>query len=356
MNHEERIELLSRVAITHARAARFSQAKEAIEQARLIAGNSGTAATLWIMLAEGVLLLFQDQSPSALARVRASVALGKSLAYSRFVALAAAWQAHMEFEGSHFKAMIDSIRVASEHMSSTNVEALSRISIVIANGYALCAQTKRAREWFARGHRAAVASGDQASIEALLFNRVTLALSALRVERCFHDLASESVNALRSELRSIWNWNALIKGSALFDHLRLVDARLHILEKEFLVAAQKLEDLRIAHPFAANHLSASFLELEICYCWYRASHSQVAIDGLLNRGLQLSFEALELDDQIVANWMLAFLAGHGDRLGSVEAYKQQLGTLRQTYEKEQTELVRELDSLTSEFSKSVLAT
>jgi hypothetical protein len=341
---DSRIELLSRIAISNARLKRFSESREAIAKARAVCGPDGRLGTLWIMLAEGVVGFFEEQSPHAMSRIQAAVVLGASMKYSRFVALGAAWKAHLECDAFKFSDMSKSLALAIDHLGETDLDAYTRIAIEIASGYAIAGRREKAKHWFTVGHRAASANGDRASIEALLYNKVALSIASMRVEGCSSSLSMELLGEVSRELRSLLNFNSLTGGFALMNHLQLVDARLRILLRDYREAKEKLQAIRGAKPFAENHFDPQYFALEVCFCSFHLGDSD-AVNQYLNSVSQSDFQSLDLDDRIVASWMLATLSEADARFGNASAHRKALADQAEQYKAMQDSLAQSLDSL-----------
>lgn len=331
--------LSAQIANVLIRHGRFSEAKTIIDDLRQSygAGQNGWV-TVWIMLAEGLLHFYSDLNPLALDRISRAQLLGAAMSYKRFVGVASAWKAHIEFENSRFSSMTQSLRDALSSAENSDHDAQTRLSMVLANSFAICGQHEAAQLWFKKAHAHAVSNGDQASIEALLYNRAAFRLAWLRAESCFRAVGDTELRDCHTDIESVKNLQRLTGISALDHHIYLWEARLLILERDYLTAIEKLQNIRKLGPFAQYNFSQSLIDLEIEFCAIQSSQS----DGLHYSTIPV-FTELDVDDQMIATWMLISIAHSSPALyGEVESIKTRFANLRALYERTRVELRRDL--------------
>jgi hypothetical protein len=167
------------------------------------------------MLAEALIHLFCDLSPLAYDRVGRTQLLGLAMGYSSIVAIASAWKAHIELERSDYFAMARSIGISREQASEVDLDSHSRIAIVLCNAYTILGEREKSQMWFLRGRDCALRNGDQASIEALLYNRAAFGVSTLRAQNCIAQVDPTEVANFRSEIKSATNLQDLTRIAAL---------------------------------------------------------------------------------------------------------------------------------------------
>jgi hypothetical protein len=332
---EQRAELGARIAGYLARAGEFAEAKVRIDALRQEFGHGESGrVTVWLMLAEGLLHLYQDLSPAALDRVNRAQALARAMRYSTMTALATAWKAHIEFETSKFDLMIRSLQLALSEVGTTEHDAQTRIAMVLSNSYMICGEVAAANRWFHEGRAHAVKNGDQASIEALLYNRAAFGLAWLRVAHCDEARSREELRVARMEIQSARNLQDLIGIQALSNHILLWEARLCVLEERFLEAIERLTTVRTKSPFARYNFSQSFIDLELAFCYARTNDSAAALDAL-RRVDRTSLDQLDADEQIVARWLMLELAEFGEgfaqELGHLVELRHEFTTLKMDY-------------------------
>jgi hypothetical protein len=243
------------------------------------------------------------------------------------VALASAWKAHIEFEMSNFAAMATSLRLVQQNVAPGEHEALARMAMVVSNSLMLCGEESESYKWFIKGREYALKDGDQASLEALLYNRATMALGWLRVHACSEEISPDRLQRIRSEVKSARNLQALTGIATMENHVSLMEARLLTMDGRYRDAIDKLQDVREKSPFAEHNFSKALIDLEICYCY--------AKDGKVDRALAAfvdvnnpDFTSLDTDEQIVALWMRGELCAIDARFGSFEADQLELSRLQ----------------------------
>jgi hypothetical protein len=303
-------ELAARLASYLARLGRFAEANNIVSATRAqVAFHETGSGALWIMLAEGIIAHFEFQSIEAIDRIIRAQTLALAFRELDVIASASAWRAHIEFERCEFDSMLRSLKIAISKVSDNDADANLRIAMIISNCLTLSGDGDLAKKWFTAAHSGAVKIGDQASLEAMLYNRAVLTLSRLRVMNCSAAIDQADLRDLRSDFNSASNLTFLIGGLALRNHLLLSSARLDMLEGRFAEAIPKLENAAGQAPFARNHFQANYLALECTFCKKQITdHDSVKRFFELNPNLQ--FDGLDIDEQLVANWMLLDLNGN----------------------------------------------
>lgn len=320
VDQSERAEISARIAGNLARLGRFDEARQIIAVIRQHFGRGQSGrVTVWLMLAEGLIYHYEDLSPTALDRVRGAQVLGLAMGYSTIIALASAWKAHIEFERSEFEAMAKSIELAIRHVGPEEHDAQTRVAIVLSNAFMICGDREQGQLWFKHGHTHAVQNGDQVSIDALLYNRAAFLLARLRALNCRNTLASEDLASARMEVASAKNLQHLLGVSALQGHVRLLDARLQLLESKYDSAISALQLARAAAPFAPHNFNQVFIELEICFGQMMLGQVETALAHLPISDLD-RFDGLDIDERMVGAWMLTKMAGIDSRVGEVGKY------------------------------------
>jgi tetratricopeptide (TPR) repeat protein len=328
---DQRAELSARIACNLARLGRFDRARQIIEELRREYGDGRNGrVTVWIMLAEGLIHLYGELSPLALDRITRAQVLGTAMRYPTLVALASAWKAHIEFETSKFDAMTSSLRTALSQADESNHDAHARIAIVLSNSFMICGDRAQAQRWFLRGREHALAIGDQASVEALLYNHAIFGFAWLRAASCISQIAPSEFVSLRSEMRSARNLQDLTGIVALKNHIYLWDARLLVVEEKFSEAIDIFQAVRHEEPFAAYNFSQSLVDLELSYCHLRLGNVSEAIS--LYKGIDQSFvEKLDVDEKLVVSWMLWRMSAIDSTFGAASSRHSQFVELSREY-------------------------
>lgn len=327
----ERAEVSAQIAGNLARMGRFDEARHMVGAVRQQFGQGQSGrVTVWLMLAEGLIHHYEDLSPTAMERVRGAQALGLAMGYSTIVALASAWKAHIEFERSDFEPMIASIELALKNVAPEEHDAQTRVAIVLSNAFMIAGEREQGQFWFKHGHQHAVKNGDQASIDALLYNRAAFLLARLRALSCKTTVSAGDIGSLRMEVASAKNLQSLIRVSALEGHVRLLDARLQMLESKFESAIVALQAIRGTAPFAPYNFDQKFIELEVCFGQMMLGQIDEALAHLPSLTLD-EFSGLDIDEQVLAAWMLGKMAKIDSRVGPARVFWSRFESLWSKY-------------------------
>ena len=344
----ERSELLARKSCALARIGRYDDARQIVDDLRSAYGDGRDGRiSVWIMLAEGLILWFSELSPAAADRIARAQFLSGAMKYSTMIALASAWKAHIEFETSKFESMIGSVGTAIDHAEMQNVDARARISVVLCSSFALCGDRTKAQFWFLQGRDYALKAGDQASIEALQFNRAVLLVAALRADSCIAELQVNDIRTVRLEFESARNLQALTHIETLDNHGRLSEARLLMLEKRYAEAIAALRAVRDRRPFANYHFNTSLLDLEVAFCTLKLRGVEDALNLFCDTDAS-TFTELDVDDQLAAAWMQHQMAIADKRFGFADDYHACFDKLAKTYEASRQALSVGLQSVNAE--------
>lgn len=325
-----RARLLSQQAGYLARVGEFDRAKDIVASLRRdFGGGQSGRATLWIMLTEGLLHHFEKMSPLAMDRLSRALVLGLAIRDAELTSLAAAWKAHIEFETSDFDAMVLSLRLALQNASEQNHAARTRIYMVLCDAAFLCGNRRLGQRWFLRSRDHALKDGDQASIEALLYNRAAFSMAWLRTQSCFGSVSAEDLSLARLEISSARNLQELTGVGALTHYVHICDARLLVLEGKYDVAIERLNALRSATPYGAYNFDQRFFDLEVAYCRFRCGESPMP--EFREGAFDFAFEHLDIDEQLVAAWMVCQMASADESTDTYRAAIQHLDAVSKTF-------------------------
>lgn len=340
-----RAEVIARIAAVHARSGNFDEARSAINtiKEQFGRGESGRV-TVWKMIAEGLVFHYENLSPAALERIGGALVLGRAMKYPAVIALAAAWKAHIEFERSHFVKMADSLSTALQFVGPNDHDTHTRIAMVLANAFMVCGDRAQMQSWFMRGRDHAVKNGDRVSVEALQYNKAAFATAWARVSSCVAPVSTEELSLLRGEVNSARNLQELARIAALSGHIRLIHARLLMLEAQYGLAIEALNEVRITEPFASHNFHQSYIDLELQYCAVRLGGSDCSMAYRSADVLQ-QFIGLDIDERIVASWMLAEIAEKAGLRDEQSHLKVELRELLAKHETDRRALQVSLESL-----------
>jgi hypothetical protein len=327
-----RAELVAQQAAYFARIGMFSDAQAKIAEVRAVFGDGRSGrVTALIMLAEGLLLHYEKLGPGALDRVSRAQLLGSAMKDRGIVGLTSAWRAYLEFEASRYDSAVLSLRLAIESSSDREHGTRARCAIVLSIAFSLCGDRLERQRWFMKGRDHALHEGDQASIDALLHNRAAFGLAWHRAQRCRRELDQAEILTVRSEIASARNLQKLTHIGAHASYIDLCDARLQVLEGQYQSAMDLLERTRTLGPFPGGHFNQDLVALEIAFCQLKLRD----IEGAVNTFATIqttSFNSLDIDDQLVASWMLHQLAIADSRLGSLSEAERELQIISSEYD------------------------
>lgn len=298
----KRGELLARRACYLARLGQFSESRGLIEQLRTAyASGSNPSVSIWIMLAEGLLRTFEELSTEGHDRVMRAQVLAVAIRDRTLVAWTSAWRAHLLSEHSDFGGMARALETAFGACADNEHEPIARASMVLANAYSTCGKRDHANGWYAAARHHALEVGDQATIDALIYNKAAFAMGWLRAEACFSPIDESDLAAIGDEITSARNYQNLIGIRAVSNFADLWRARLALLRGKYLDAIAGLNEARGKEPFAIYNFNQAMIDLELAYCHFRSGDLESATK--LAAGLQADLSGLHRDEQLVAGWL-----------------------------------------------------
>ncbi len=338
----DRGKLLARKSAYLARIGKFEDSKSIVCELRRDFGDSRSGnVTIWIMLTEGLIHYYENLGLEAHDRIARAQLLSKAIGDGELAATTSAWRAHIEFERSDFRAMAASIESAFKFMTSENYAAQTRVSMVLSDCHFLCGDRAGGQKWFLRSRDTALKEGDQASIEALLYNKAAFALAWLRAQCCFGPIAHDQLSLLRLELASARNLQDMAGINALAHVVHLCEARLLLLEEKYEEGILKLQAVRNAAPYGEYNFNQSLIDLEIEYCRHRLNP-----DGTRSSRPIWNFDALDIDEQMLAAWMISEIYSDSSEASESEEMARQLIEKKSSY----STTLYELRSILAAFS------
>ena len=333
-----RAALLSRKACYLARVGLFDQAQGIVAGLRRdYPQGSSPRASVWIMLAEGLIHTFRHLSGEGLDRIARAEVLAAAMRDRELTAWASAWLAHLQFERSEFTQMARLLDAAFANAGPDEHEALARASMVLANALAACGDFKRANEWYMACRYHAVEAGDEATLEAHLYNRAAFGISWLRAQVCLGFPDEGSVVAMRREIASAHNLQDLTGVQALTNMVVLWEARLSILQGDYERAVRLLPTTGSEGPFSETNFSPSIVGLERALCLARLGRVADAEREFLPAS-GANIDHLHEDEQMYAAWIRCELAQYGTTFDAKDAAEQRLASARRLFAEASTRL------------------
>lgn len=341
-----RAELLAKQAGYFARVGRFADARQTISEIRQVFGDGRSGrVTAFTMLAEGLVLQYEQLGSGAFDRIARAQLLGQAMKDREVTAISSAWRAHLEFERSDFEGSARSLRIALQSAAEDDHSARVRCAIVLFNAFALFGERSESQRWFLAGREHAVKDGDQASIDALLHSRATFGVARLRAQSCKGSLDDSAVRLARAEVSSARNLQQLTHVEAHATFIDLCDARLKIIEGDFQNAIDMLTSIRNAGPYPSGHFSQDLVELEVAYCRTKLQRATNPDESVIPIDCD-SFTSLDIDDRLAVAWMSLELAKLDSRYAATPAALEHFDRVAIEYE----EWLRSMQELFAEFS------
>lgn len=306
-----RAELRSRRALYLARVSRFGEAQGEIDSLRQDFGNGQSGrVTCLLMIAEGVKAHYESFAAVASDRLGRALFLGQAMRDNEVVAMAAAWKGFLDFEYSRFESMARSLMLSADSWSPEEHTSKTRVFLMLMVASLVLGRVEAAQRYFKVAHSHAIADGDQASIEALVFDKAAHSLSRQRVEWATGVVNPEWAARTKLDLESSKNLNRLVNIDTMVDHVHLALARTEWLIGEFSGAAIALERFVGSKSFPSSHLNDSALRTELAYCHLMSGdHSRAHSFATLIDLDEL--RALDPDERVVLTKMLLALDGAG---------------------------------------------
>lgn len=338
-------ELLARKAGYLSRLGSFDEAKSLIADLRSRFGDGRSPrVSIWIMLAEGLLHTFQEMSDEGADRIMRAHALASMTRDRQLIAATSAWRAFTQSERSEFKGMARSLDDAFANADSNDHEVLARLYMILGNARMSIGDRAVANELYMYSRHHALECGDQATIDALIYNKAAFALAWLRARMCFGESDKDQLRQLRLELVSAKTYQQLVGVSALSNFVYLWEARLFVLAEEFEAAVPALQAVRSMQPFARYNYDVSLIDLEIGYCRVQTNQLELAASEA-PAALEADLTALHDDDRLVAAWTRTRILQALPLLGDANAAEVSLQSVRKEFIAGCNELRNALDGM-----------
>lgn len=314
-----------------ARVGQFEKTRELVAQLRSdFPDGSSPRISIWVMLVEGLLHTFERLSPEGLDRMVRAQTLATALKDRELQAVSSAWLAHLLFERSEFVQMVSALQVALGSADDESFDALARVSMVFANTYASVGDRERATQWYMACRHYAVEAGDEATLEALLYNRAAFGVAWQRAEFCLGSGDRKPLEMLRRELASAHSFQDLTGAAALTNLVYLWEARLALLDDEFERAIDLLSGIRNVEPFSDESFHQSVIDLEVAYCSAKLGRVDDTLRFLTKRAA-FDVHALHEDEQLYAAWLEVGVARCGAEFGDQPSAETRLDQARVTF-------------------------
>ncbi len=303
-------ELLAKKAAYLARVGQVEQANMLIQSIRQTFndGRSGRV-TCFLLLAEGVLLHNAIQNNSALDKFSRAELLAQALRQPDLIGICSAWKGFIDFDLSRFGSMQRALLRINDLGLEDDHAVQSRLAATLMTAALLIGERDCAQRWFRFSHRHAVAEGDLACIDALLFNRAVFSVARQRVAWCFGNFDPDWAKTIRGELASARNLQHLVGITSLRDHVDLCVARLDLLERKATVAEGKVVGVNGLENFADKHINSTARTIDSAFASWLTG--DLGGQALYSRLCELSLDdlqPLDPDERLVALTMYSRMA------------------------------------------------
>jgi tetratricopeptide (TPR) repeat protein len=296
------------------------------------------------MLAEGLLHTFREMSDEGADRIMRANVLASATRDRALIAATSAWRAFAQSERSEFKGMARSLDTAFANSDSDDHEVLARLYMILANARMSVGDRAAAHDLYMYSRHHALECGDQATIDALMYNKAAFALAWLRARMCFGESNVEQLRQLRMELASAKTYQQMVGVAALSNFVYLWEARLLLMTEEFEAAIGALRAARSMQPFARYNYHVSLVDLEVGYCLLKLNRNDEAAQAV-REALDHDLDDLHDDDKLVAAWIRALLFEALPHLGQAERASEVLEKLRRDFDAGCLELRQAVEGL-----------
>jgi len=278
--------LIAEIGCYYARVGPASEAKLIVQDLRSEFGaGDSVEVTIWTMLLEGLVLYYEDFDPSARDRVARAHALSVGSQIPTLRALTSAWLACFDFNACAFVPMITNIRECLLFSTPTDIMAITRCALLLADISLYTGHFDFAASWYRTVRQLSATNGDQATLGAMIHNRVAFGSARLRLQHSFGEVDLALVRQIRMEAESCQSFDALIGTSRLMSLTPIWRSRLILMEGRY-VEASGLFDEYIEIAVAEGHEKMHALLLaESAYCHLNAGELQVAEKRLFQASL-----------------------------------------------------------------------
>lgn len=324
-------ELLAKKSAYLGRIGQADKARELIQFVRqkFNDGRSGRV-TCFVLIAEGVLLHHSFQSNEALDKFARASLLAHGLRQADLIGICAAWKGFAEFDLSRFESMQRSLLLIRDLGLEEDHAVMSRLATTVMTGGLLLGERQFSQKWFHVGHNHAVAEGDLACIDALLFNKAVFGLARQRVAWCLAGVDASWAKVIRAELDSARNLQNLVGISSLKDHVDLCVARLDLVEGRNRDSFERLRKLQSVDRFSKKHVNELALHIDTLYV-----QSQLEIPFDLAKQLQemdlRQVSSLDPDERLVAMTTLDKLSAMCPDKASAPSFKAEIAITTAEY-------------------------
>lgn len=260
----------------------------------------------WLHLADGLVLHFTNHSTAARDRMLRSLALGTAIRSRPVQALSAAWLAHMDFARFSFDSMVKHASIALGEAPETPHQALSRVSMVVAQTFHWAERMDLALPWYAKVRLHATAERDEFMLSAHIHNMAWMRCAqANRLSIKGQDSSVELLHA-RGGAESTRRYDDLVGTVSLVRYVPILSAQVLMLQKRYKEALNIfLENERAATDEGLDRLECCLLA-DRAWCRVQTGDLEGALKDA-RAAIENIVESTQVDDRAMARARVGYV-------------------------------------------------
>lgn len=349
-NPSRRAELIAEQASYFARVGEFTRAKDNIEALRSeFSSGARPRVSILIMLAEGLLLYYEKFDQSATDRIVRANALSAAVGANDLVRLTASWLAHMEFNRSNFRGMESALKQCAPSNDPAGLTSDARVRLVVANSFAYCGDVSMSRHWYGEARRDAITLGDEALIEAVIFNRAAFSLTRYRIDSLGRKLDDDVVRSLELEIASARSYFLGARHGSLPQLLEACSARIDFMRGRYSAAEAKFAGILQKGMHSAFLPDRLLISAEHAKCKAELGQPESIREVLASISAN-AHTGMGLDDQILLVAIAIDLAVSIGEMTTVETLRKAKREIEEKYSNEVEELRQILERVVAEWT------
>lgn len=233
----ERNVLLAQKAFALARHSLIAESRQIIRDLRSINQSYEARLSAWIMFAEGIIEHSESYDlQKTRDRIIRSHLVGQAANDPTLAGTAAAWLADLDFLHGRYRDSADYLEKAFAWSKVQDSEARSRASMVLGSAFYFAGDVLKGKNWIQSARSHAVASGDIAMQNIILFNSSALDASRLTLLDCLGQVDASELNFAVMSAQSVSNLNTALGISNQPSMIPVQRAELLTIQREWSTA------------------------------------------------------------------------------------------------------------------------
>lgn len=257
-----------RLALYLARSGHSEKAQEIASAARHQSESKQTVEVLALLnVAESLLAFYDGRRSLAVDKIRRAEAIGLAGgARADTMAVAFSWDAHFQRNDNRLDALTVALNHCLQYCSKDNSEALSRLSLVVADAYQQVGDSDSAGKWYRAAHAHGLVCGDDSLIAALIHNRAALRLFSARVAMAAGEPPVADDCTIALEEASARSYESLARTHSLAWFLDLIRGQVYMMQGRFEEALALLEGERVLRCVLAWREGNAMRKADVAFC------------------------------------------------------------------------------------------